>query len=257
MPQRNRPLALSTLVCALLFQCAIEADRTITAPSVDVALQAAAQAIEKIGFRRSYFGTFQGTARVQGTWKVSFTASHTTTDTAASGQPRLVERRTSDSGEIILDITAEPAGSGKVRLKTKLMNPRAREGSVIGVSGGPPKEWERDLFAAIEQALASGRQSLPVAQEGGAQKIHDRYRFRISLAGKRLIVSDVTEGGKAARAGLQVGDEIVKVFDAKPKRDMDLLVFDMFSGHMQHGALILTVKASGGGRERTVRIADR
>lgn len=244
----------------------LSADKTVKAPSVEVALQAAARAVEAAGFKRSYFGTFDGTMRVQGTWPVTYTETcRSESPGAVAGQTRVSETRQGRSGELILDVTAS-GGGGKVRIKTDLMKPRSSGSgcSVSGnVSGGPPSGWEDRFFVALEQALAQGggtaaggpSSSLPAPQPGGSSQIAQRYQFNVVVDGGKLLVASVRAGGRAEKAGLLAGDEILKVFDRKPNRNLDLLVMDMFTGHYAHGALLMQVKGKDG-RKRDVRIAD-
>jgi hypothetical protein len=252
-------------VCALLFilclsAVPLSADRTVNAPGVEAALRAAASAVEAAGFTRSFFGTFEGVMRVQGTWPVTFAEKcRSESPGSTPGTTRVSESTKSRSGELILDITAS-GGSGRVKIKTDLMNPRSSGGScaVSGtISGGPPKDWEERFFAALERALAAGATiALPAPQARGSSQIAQRYQFDVVVEGGKVRVASVRAGGRAEKAGLIAGDEIVKVFDKNPNRNLDLLVFDMFQGHLTHGALTMTVKGKDG-RKREIRIADR
>lgn len=222
-------------------------------------MRAAAVAVEAVGFRRSYFGTWDGELKLQGTWPVTFDEICRETS-VVSGATRITESGATRSGEVIVDVTAQSAGRDAVTVKASLLRPRATRSNcrVTGNVQGHPGDWEARFFQALERALASPPSSLPAprATNESASQMARRYGFEVAVEGKKVMIVTVRPGSRGELAGVRAGDEIVKVFERKPNRNLELLWADMMSGHIQHGALLMQVQGSDG-RKRSVRIADR
>jgi putative serine protease PepD len=158
-------------------------------------------------------------------------------------------RTTSLSGMLQTDAPINPGNSGGALVNTK--------GEVIGINSAIATSGQGSGNIGVGFAIPSNKaKSVADALRNGQKVSHPLLGVQVTenTNGGGALVSGVTSGSPAAKAGLQQGDVITQI-DSQAVRDSDALV-SAVQGHKVGDEVQITYTRNGQQKTATVTLAE-